>query len=127
MRGTDKDEPMLKFEEKIITRKEGDMLSMAAEIKELHEWQRKKLQMSRCEYAKIDWEAQHTALAKLPQNMHRFAVRFVYHWLPPGKRIKMNNQLDEDKCPLCGKADEASSHFFPCRHKARQKSFRDII
>lgn len=60
-------EPMLKIDGKTITRKEGMMLCIAAESEELHEWQREKLKLSRSDYRKIDWAAQHAALAKLPR------------------------------------------------------------
>lgn len=119
--------PRLRIDGKLITSKEGLMLRIAAEIEELHEWQREKLQLSRSGYKMIDWAAQHPALAKLPRKTHRFAVRFVYHWLLAGLRIKWNNQHEQDKCPLCDEAHKASSQFLRCDHKAIKKCFADII
>ena len=65
---------MLKIAGKMITRKEGLQLGIAAEISDLHKWQREKLDMTHAEYRKIDWPTQHAAMAKLPRRMHRFAV-----------------------------------------------------
>lgn len=71
--------------------------------------------------------AQHATTSKMPRQTHRFAVRYMDHWLPSGRRTKFNNQHDNDRCPLCGKPDEASFHFLKCHHKAMEKCFRDLI
>lgn len=81
------------------------MLSIAAEKKEFDEWEAEKLQMRQALYKKVDWEAQHEALAK----EHSQVCNKIR---PPGG--EKNNQLEDDRCPLCGKAKEASSHFLRC-------------
>lgn len=81
------------------------------------------MNMSHSEFNKIDWAAQHAAMAKLPRNTHQFVVRFVDHWFPSGRMTKLNNQYKEEKCPPRGKPDEASSHFLQCRHKAMERVF----
>lgn len=61
------------------------------------------------------------------KNLHRFAMRYAYHWLPSEQRLKRNNQLEDDGCPLCGQPDEKSSHFIKCKHRAMEKGFGDAI
>jgi hypothetical protein len=59
--------------------------------------------------------------------LHRFAIRYAYHWLPSGRRKKINYPAEDDRCPLCGKDDEASSHFLRCGHRAMHKTFKDLL
>lgn len=61
---------MLKIAGKTITRKEGLQSVIAAEVSDLHEWQRRALNKTRVEYKKIDWTTQHATIAKLPSKTH---------------------------------------------------------
>lgn len=117
---------MLRMRGEIITKFEGRILSIAAKENEFHIWQRERLCNSKNEYSKIDWEAQHLALSEIPTNLHRFALRFIYHWLPSGRRKKINNQLEDDWCPLCGESSERSSHFLRCKNHAMAQSFKNL-
>jgi hypothetical protein len=68
------------------------LLSIAVEREEFELWQRQKLKLKQSEYTKIYWEVHHEAVAASNKNSNRFAVRFTYHWLPSGKRLKMNSE-----------------------------------
>ena len=118
--------PILEIDGVTITKKEGMKLSIVAKRKEFELWQRQKLGMKRSEYTKIDWDSQHAVMAACNKNANRFAVRYTYHWLPSGKRIKMNNPNEDDRCPLCGEISERSSHFLRCKHRAMEKTFADM-
>jgi ribonuclease HI len=119
--------PILTIDGKVITKNEGIKLCIAAEEDEFHAWQIEKLKLRPRTYQKIDWAAQHAVLAKLSRKSQRFAIRYVYHWLPAGKRLKMNNERELDVCPLCGSESEESSHFMKCKHRSMEKCFRDTI
>lgn len=101
-------------------------LSIAAERDELREWQHEKLRFTKNEFNKIDWEAQHCPLSTMLTNSHRFAIRFIYHWLPAWKCKKFNNKLVDLRCSICGAENEGSSHFLVCKHRAMEKSFGDL-
>lgn len=70
--------PMLIIRGKTITKREGISLCMSAEKTELEKWQSEKLKMTK--------HAEHRAMKNLPINVHSFAIKCVYHWLPSGKR-----------------------------------------
>lgn len=103
--------PTLKIKGKVITRREGLMLCISAEREEFEKWQKEKLKMSAREYKAIEWEAQHHVLSAMSPHLHRFTLRFLYHWLPSSRRKRINFASEDDRCPLCGKEDERSSHF----------------
>jgi hypothetical protein len=119
--------PTLKIRGKTVTKREGLMLSISAERDEFEEWQKEKLKMSARQYKQIEWQSQHRALTSMPQHLHRFAIRYIYHWLPSGRRKKINYHAEDDRCPLCGKDDEKSSHFLRCGHNAMKKTFKDLL
>lgn len=113
---------------KVITKKKGICLSISAERKEFEEWQSKKLHMTKDEYDAIDWDAQHSAMNKMARNLHEFAIKFVYHWLPSGKRKKYYNQdMEDPRCPFCCEAEESSLHCLTCQHHAIKKCYCDLL
>lgn len=119
--------PILEIDGSTITNKEGMHLSIAAEKDEFKLWQREKLKLRRSEFSKIDWHVQHEAMAGCNRSANRFAVRFTRHWLPSGKRLKMNSLNDDDRCPLCSAPGERSTHFLRCKHRSMEKSFTDVL
>lgn len=119
--------PMLIIAGTTITNKKGMHLSAAVEREEFEWWQRKKLGMSRSAYLNIDYESQHKVMATCDINAHRFAIRDTYHWLPSCRRLKINIQLEDDRCPLCGMPDGKSSHFIKFKYHTMEKAFGDRI
>lgn len=118
---------MLKIKRKSTTSKEGLRLSIAAKRKEFEMWQRDKLKLSQCKFRLTVWESQHGIISRLGQSLDEFAVRYVYNCLLSRRRIKLNNQLEDNRCPVCVLCNEQSSHFLKCKHCAVDKSFKDII
>lgn len=103
------------------------ILSIAAKRDDFEVWQREKLMLKCSDCTKIDWEAQHEAMSARIKNTHQFVVRFTYHWLPSGKRLKMNSPNEDNRCPLCGEPGEISSHFLWCKHRMMEKTFAEMI
>lgn len=76
-----------------ITNKEAMNLIIAAKRGEIELWHRKELLVSQSE-AKRRPNMKRWRFCN--KNVHMFPVRYTYHWLPSGQRLKINNHLEDD-------------------------------
>ena len=75
----------------------------------------------------VDWELLRATRQSVSPGFNRWISKFSSGFIGNGNMLRHRGWQDSDKCPLCGKNNEKSSHVLTCRNTEAVKLFKKKI
>jgi hypothetical protein len=88
---------------------------------------REKKKWSEATYSHISWDAFGHEAKKLNINERTQLLKFVYGWLPIGKRRHAIDSRASTYCPTCESCEETHDHILQCDAPQRRELFESLV